>query len=114
MGFRRRRYEFEADLYKVPTPWLFRREMGELERTSYEDGEERLKISFRGVEAPDGASVEVMIDGARVAEVSVERGRGRRILSSTEGAAVPEVKAGQQVEIHFQGRPVLARVFKPD
>ena len=27
MGFRRRNYEFEADLYKVPTPWLFRREM---------------------------------------------------------------------------------------
>ena len=29
-------------------------------------------------------------------------------------AAVPEVKAGQQVEIRFQGRPVLAGVFKPD
>lgn len=50
MAFRRRNYEFEADLYKVPTSWLFRREMGELERTSYEDGEERLKISVRGLE----------------------------------------------------------------
>lgn len=114
MGFRRRNYELEADLYRVPTPWLFRREMGELERTSYEDGEERLKISFRGVEAPDGASVAVVIDGAPVVDVSVERGRGRRILSSKEGAEVPEVKAGQQVEIRFLGKPVLAGVFELD
>lgn len=114
MGFRRRNYEYEADLYKVPRPWLFRREMGELERTSYADGEERLKISFRGVEAPDGASAEVVIDGAAVVEVRVERGRGRLILSSNEGVEVPDVKAGQEVEIHFLGKPVLAGVFKLD
>jgi hypothetical protein len=114
MAFRTRRSEYEADLYKVPTPWLFRREMGELERTSYEDGEERLKISFRGVDAPDGACVEVLIDGAAIAQVGVERGRGRLVLSSSEGAEVPEVKTGQEVEIRLLGQPVLAGVFKPD
>jgi hypothetical protein len=114
MGFRRRNYELEADLYKVPTPWLIRREMGELERTSYADGEERLKIAFRGVDAPDGASVQVVIDGATIAELRLERGRARRILSSNDGDAIPEVKTGQEVEIRLSGRAVLAGVFKPD
>jgi hypothetical protein len=114
MGFRRRRYEYEAGLYKVPTPWLCRRELGELERTSYEDGEERLKISFRSVDAPDGASAEVVIDGATVAQLPVQGGRGRRVLSSSEGAQVPDVKVGQEVEIRVHGKAVLAGVFKPD
>jgi hypothetical protein len=114
MGFRRRNYELEADLYKVPTPWLLRREMGELERTSYVDGEERLKISFRGIDAPDGATVEVVIDGATVAELTLERGRARRILSSNDGDTLPEVKAGQEAEIRLLGRAVLAGVFKVD
>jgi hypothetical protein len=114
MGFRRRNYELEADLYKVPTPWLFRREMGELERTSYEDGEERLKISFRGLDIPDGAAAEVVIDGAVVAELPVSDGRARQILTTTEGHSVPEAKAGQEVEIRFQGTALLAGVFKRD
>ena len=114
MAFRRRNYELEADLYKVPMPWLFKREMGELERTSYEDGEERLKISFRGVKIPEGAIAEVAIDGTVVAELAVAGGRARQILTTTENHSVPEVKDGQKVEIRFQGAALLAGVFKYD
>ena len=114
MGFRRRNYEFEADLYKVPTPWLFKREMGELERTSYEDGEEKLEIKIRGIDAPSGTAVEVVIDGAKVAELALDQGRVKQILSSNNKDAVPEVKAGQQVEIRLLGKAVLAGVFKRD
>ena len=114
MGWRRQNYELEAHLFKVPTPRLFRRKMGELERTSYEDGEERLKISFHGIDAPDGAVVALVIDGRTIANLPVERGAVRKIPSSREAAAVPEVKAGQTVEIHLLGKAVLAGVFRPN
>ena len=114
MGFRRRNYEFEADLYKVPTPWLFRREMGELERTSYQDGEGRLKISVRGVDAPDGATVAIVVNDKAIAELSLEKGRTKRVLSSNDGDAIPDVEAGQEVEIRLLGNVVLTGVFKLD
>lgn len=114
MGFRGRNHELEADLYEVPMSHLDRREMGELERTSYSDGEERLKISFGGIDAPDGTLADVVVDGAKVAKLPVKRGMARVVLSSTDGARVPDFQKGQEVEIRVSGRAVLAGVFKPD
>lgn len=114
MAWRRIIEEYEADLYRVPTPKLFRRAMGELERKTFADGEELLEIGFHGIDVPDGSRVSVVIDGASVCNVEVERGRARLDLSSEDGHAVPAVGNGDVVEIQFEGQALLRGTFRPD
>jgi hypothetical protein len=110
--------EYEADLYRVQTSWwgklFLRSKGGEMEIKRYEDGEKRMEIDLHGVKCPDGALVSAVIDGRTVREVEVRRGFARVRLSSTEGEAVPEVRAGSTVEIHYMGAVLLEGVFEPD
>jgi len=106
--------DYEADLYKVPTPRFFRREMGEVERKRFDDGEDLLKVVFRGVEAPDGDRVEVVIAGRVACEVEIKGGQAYVHLSSANGDVVPAVQHGDVAEIHYRGHPVLGGVFHPD
>ncbi len=114
MAWRRKIEEFEADLYKVPLPRFFRVEKGELERKRFEDGEEKLEITFRGVDVPDGARVAVVIDATSVCEVEVRSRRGRVELSSRDGREVPAVRNGSIAEIRYHGRALLRGTFRPD
>ncbi len=114
MAWRSRVEEFEADLYKVPMPRFFRTEKGELERTTYGDGEEKLEIGFRGVDVPDGQSVGIVIDGKEICQLLVNRGRARHELSNQRGDVVPRVAAGQVVEICYQGKALLRGTFERD
>jgi hypothetical protein len=106
--------EYEAELYKVPMPRIFRNEMGELERKTYDDGEELLEIVFRGAKVPDGSRVAVVVDGRHVCDVEVKRGRGRLELSSLRGQDIPRVSNGDIAEIQFGGQALLRGTFKPD
>ena len=106
--------EYEAELYKVPMPRIFRNEMGELERKIYDDGEEWLEIVFRGAKVPDGSTVRVAIDGKPVCNVEVRRGRGRLKLSSLHGHDIPRVSDGDIAEVQFGAQAHLRGKFKPD
>ena len=114
MKWRRVLEEYEADLYKVPTPRFFRVERGELEIKRYEDGEARLEIVFFGVRVADGSTVAVVIDGQFVCDVVVKRRRGRLELSTAKGEPVPRVRNGSVGEIQYNGEPLLRGVFEPD
>ena len=115
MGFRRKLEEFEADLVREPKPFfLFRRELGELERKKYDDGEEVLQIKMRPPGVAAGGSVDVFIDGNKVATLAVQRGYVRTELSSTRGDTVPRVAAGSQVAIKYLGRTIMTGKFRRD
>lgn len=113
MGRRWKTEELEADLYKVPMPRFWRVEKGEIERTTYEDGEEKLEITFR---LPGGVTgnAQLQIAGDRVCEVEVVGGRARQVLSTTRGEVVPKAQPDDVVEIAFGGEILLAGVFRPD
>jgi hypothetical protein len=106
--------EYEAELFKVPMPRIFRNEMGELERKTYADGEELLEIVFRGAKVPDGSTVAVVIEGKHVCAIEVRRGRVRLDLSSLRGSEIPRVSHGDVAEIQFGGQALLRGTFKPD
>jgi len=89
--------------------------MGELERKTYADGSERLKISFGGLKSiPSLARVSVVIDDTETCELPVEKGRARLDLRSEERASVPTVAVGQVVEIRLDGQVLLRGTFRPD
>jgi hypothetical protein len=112
--WRRVSSEYEAKLYKVPLPRLFRNSKGELEHKTYADGEESLEIAFRGAKVPDGTMVSVVIDGKPICDVEVRRGRGRVDLSSVHGHQIPSVSEGDIGEIQYVGQALLRGVFRSD
>ena len=114
MGWRKVVAEYEADLFPVPKSERSGGKRGKLERKTYGDGEERLKIRLRKVDVEDGATVRVVIDGDAVCDIKVADGKGRAELSSGEGTQVPSVRVGSVVEIQHQGQPFLRGTFEPD
>ena len=114
MGWRKVVEEYEADLFPVSMSELSGDKKGKLERKTYGDGEERLKIRLRKVDLDDGATVKVVIDGDAVCDIEVADGKGRAELSSKEGTTVPDVHEGSLVEVQYQYRPLLRGTFEPD
>lgn len=110
--------EYEADLYTVQTSWwaklLLRTKGDEIEIKRYDDGEQRMEIELKGVKAPDGARVAVVIDGRAEREVEVRRGFARVRLSSLEGESIPAVQNESNAEIRYMGEILLEGTFKPD
>lgn len=122
--WRRKISEFEADLYKVkeeePSTLLgklagiFKTHNGEIEIENYEDGSKEMEIEFFGVDAPDGASLSVVVDGTAVCQINAHRGRAKLLLDTSQGDSIPEVQSGSMAEIHHAGQVVLEGTFKRD
>jgi hypothetical protein len=97
MGVRGVKYELEAKLRPavsyVPKP------NGRVERKSYGDGGERLKIVVRKIKAPDGTLAIIKVGGVEVAQLPLEQGFARSDEESFDMDALPTLKTGQKVEV---------------
>lgn len=87
---------------------------GKIEWERYGDGSEEFYARFRKVALPDGASVEIKLDGAVLGYATVSNGIGRLKFESAKGDHVPKAAAGQLAEIVHDGMVVLEGVFRPD
>ena len=111
--------EFEADLYtsvdvpKLLAP-LFRSKGGEIEVSTYDDGERRMEVEIDKLSVPDGSTVSAIVDGNVVCELQVNRGRGRLVLRSSRGDTVPAVGGGGVAEIRYNGEVLLQGTFRRD
>ena len=114
MAWRRVLVEFEADLYQVPVPKLFKFPKGEVEFKEYSDGERKLEISLWGLKLQNGCMASVYLNGEEIVEVQIQRGRGKLELSSKEASSVTEVNNGDILEICNNGKVLLEGTFKPD
>ncbi|MDH3583199.1 MAG: hypothetical protein OER86_03190 [Phycisphaerae bacterium] len=99
--------DFAADLFRVGAAKLLRRKAGELTCRHAHDASGRLKMRFGGLEVPEEAVVSVMIDGELVCEVLVHDGRGEFEMRSRRGDHLPDLAAGQVIEIHFEKQALL-------
>jgi hypothetical protein len=114
MAWKRKLCEYEADLYRVPKPRFFRFPKGEIEYKAFDDGERQLEIKFYGIKAPDGTTVELLVDGTPGLTVSLKNGRVNTKLSSSAGHSIPEMLDGNVAEISHEGTVLLRGTFKPD
>jgi hypothetical protein len=114
MGWRKKLAEYEADLYPVPRRWLFNFPKGEVEYEAFDDGEKQLEVKVFGLKVADGEGVSLATGQGTVCEIVVQRGRGHARLSNRNGDALPEVAAGDEVEIYHLGKLILSGSFRSD
>ncbi|MCC6847091.1 MAG: hypothetical protein IT294_01220 [Deltaproteobacteria bacterium] len=89
------------------------RAAGKAERKRYGTGEERLKLRASGVAAPDGAHVDVRLDGDLIARAEFHGGRVALVLESP-GVHVPAVRAGQVLALALADTIVLSGTFRAE
>ena len=107
MSLRRVKQELEAKL-TGGTSGLFSKPSGKLERKSYANSAERLKVSLRDLEAPDGSTAIVTADGQEIARVPIQNGAGRLDHESRPPGGLPKLKPDQLIEVSVNGSLVLS------
>ena len=80
---------------------------GKLERKSYGDGTERLKISLRNLDAPDGAQAVVSADGDEIARIAIAKGAARHDMELRDPSALPALSPGGTIRVAVDGTTVL-------
>ena len=114
MAWRRIVMEFEADLYQVPVPRLFKFPKGEVEFKEYSDGERKIEISLWDLKVQDGAIASLRLNGEEMCEVQIVRGRGKLELTSKEITNITEINNGDVLEVYTDGKVLLEGIFAPD
>lgn len=112
MTLRAVEYELEAKLEGAGN--FFSKPRGKVERKSYSDGSERLKISLRKLKAPEDFYAIVKIGGSEVAQIKIEKGSARFDEETSEPGNMPKMKAGQSVEVILDGALVLQGTLNVD
>ena len=113
MAIRTILYELEAKL-KPTSGGFFSKPSGKLERKSYEDQTERLKIAVRNIKVPDGTVVKVTADGKEILGLPINDGRGKYDEESKSSATFPALELNQTIGIIIDGEVILSGIIKED
>jgi hypothetical protein len=87
---------------------------GKAEWKTYADGTRQCRVRASRLPLPDGAEVEIAIDGARIARVAVGGGRASFRSESARGEDVPPAAAGQTLRVTHVGSVVAEGRFVPE
>ena len=98
MPIRSVKYELEAKLAST-SGGFFSKPSGKLERKSYDDMGERLKISLRNLKVPENSTAIVTADGVEIAQVQINNGSGRIDEETRDPDAFVSLEPGQIIEV---------------
>jgi hypothetical protein len=112
MAFFRRIVEDYEAVLAAPAPGVDAR--GKAEHERFEDGEIQFEVRGRGLELADGAELDIRLNGEVVAQTAVRRGGTSLRLSNRSGHTIPEVRAGDRLELAHRGLVLLAGSFHSD
>jgi hypothetical protein len=113
MGIRSVKYELEAKL-TPETGGLFSKPSGKLERKSYGDDTERLKVSFRNLKVPDASIGVVKADDIEILQIPISDGSGRYDFESSDGSGFPNLTVGQTIAVYVGNTLFLSGKLKED
>ena len=106
--------DFEATLKPTHLNEYSQAGRGKIERELYGDGNAGLKIKFSGTVLPEGSTVSLIINRTKIGDFQVFEGRVYEKIETRSGLTVPSVKAGDEVEILYDGTTVLSGTFQVD
>ena len=107
MSVRTIKYELEAKLIDESSG-LFSKPSGKVERKSYGDGTERLKISVRNLKAPKQSIAIIKVSSQEIAQLPLIKGSGRLDDESKDPTAFPTLEAGQTIKVYVDSTQVLS------
>lgn len=107
MSVRNVKLELEAKL-KATAGGLFSKPSGKVERKTYEDMVERLRVSIQNLKVPDNSEAVVTADGNEIVKILIVGGKGRFDEESRDLAAIPSLEPGQTIAVSIDGRTLLS------
>ena len=87
-----------------PTGFLKSGPSGKVEAKWYDDGE-RLKVKVQKVKLPEQSVLEVFAGDLEIGSITLEGGRGK--IDNEGESILPDLKAGQIIEVRYQGEALL-------
>lgn len=113
MAIRHIKFQLEAKL-KGTGGGFFSKPAGKLERKSYEDSGERLKVRVRNLKVPDHSNAVVTADGLEVVTIEIMDGSGKYDEEFASAGALPSLDVGQTIEVNVGGKLLLAGKLQVD
>lgn len=107
MTVRSIKFQLEAKL-KAASGGFFSKPQGKLERKSYGDMTERLKITVRNLKVQDNSVAIITSDGKELIELPIISGRGKYDEESNDASTFPALEPGQKIEVSVDGNIVLS------
>lgn len=80
---------------------------GKSEWKQYADGTYRIKISIRNIPLPDNSKIDLMLDDARMMQLTVNHNKAKIDLENQTRIGISNIQAGQVLQVKF-GETVLA------
>ena len=108
MGVRHITFQLEARLTGKAKGFFSSKPKGKLERKSYQDGGERLKIKVGNLKLQDGDDITVRVDEKELAVISVKNGRAKFDEEYDDASLFPPLEAGETVSVSAGGNVVLS------
>jgi hypothetical protein len=108
MAIRRVLHELEARLEPTPQSASGGASKGKLEFKRYGDGRQRMKISCKKLDLPDGAELQLRCGDTTVAILEARQGRAEIDEERGGSEDTPALSAGVVVTLCHQGTPLLS------
>jgi hypothetical protein len=86
----------------------------EAEWKVYSNGTRRCKVTVSRLDLPDGAVIELGVDGEQFDIIEVQGGKARYERESEKGEIVPEVRADQVLQVSYAGEVLVEGRFYPE
>jgi hypothetical protein len=77
----------------------------------YSDGTRQCKVSLSRLNLPNGAALELAVDGRRIAQLTVQGGMARFRRETEKGEGVPRVELDQVLQVMSSGQVILEGRF---
>lgn len=106
MSIRTVKYELEARL-TGKAYGFFAKPSGKVERKSYDDGVERLKISLKNIKVPERSNAVVKAGVLEIVQITLTNGTGRLDNESVRPDSIPTLEAGQTIGVYINDELVL-------
>ncbi|MFT5400607.1 MAG: hypothetical protein ACI822_002436 [Gammaproteobacteria bacterium] len=106
-------HQLEAKL-KGGSGGIFFTPSGKLERKSYADGGERLKINLKNLDLSDESEATVSVDGVEVVRLMVIDGKAKYDQEVTNKQFFTSFQEGQTVKVFTRGSLFLSGSLKVD
>ena len=104
--------DIEAKL--SPVPGCIFDGVGEVEFEAFEDGCGNIELELERTNVPAGTVVEVVCENVYVGEIHVVGARNKQRIAYPSAETLPQLEAGQTVEMIIDGQVCFAGVFLND
>ena len=102
--------EFEAHLSPSPGS-LQAGARGKAEWKLYSDGSRQCRVSLSRLSLEDGTALDLVVEGRRIAQLSVERGTARYRQETERCETVPPIEANHILQVIQSGQVILEGRF---